>query len=73
MKTDRRKNLLFDFLKYRFLYFSNVNDEQDKGKFFSAGQELQLQSPLSQTENILWGFPGFQPTSSMYSWEGVAV
>lgn len=50
MKTDGRNNLLFDFLKYHFLYFFNVNDQQDKGKLFSAGQELQLQSPLSQTD-----------------------
>lgn len=72
MKTGKRNNLLSDFLKYCFLYFSNVYDLQANGKLFSAGQELQMQSPLSQTENILWGFPGFQPTRSN-SLEGAAV
>lgn len=59
---------LFEILFSLFFQY----DLQDRGKLSSAGQELQLQNPLSQAEKTLWGFPGLQPTRSN-SMDGAAV
>lgn len=57
------------FLTFRsivFSFFPTINRIRENSSVQDRSSSCRVPSP--RKENILWRFPGFQPTRSMYSW-----